>query len=374
MAERVVICGAGVIGGAIAYYLGKRGVAATMIESDAVAAGASGAAAGILTPPLPHTSESPVFELQRRGYDMHAELAHTLPVESGVGYGYQFTPRVTLAVSEEEERAGREAADVLAAAGREGRWIGTDELHALSGWIDGGEARGGVLLEPSAHVDAYRYSLALVTAAERMGATVRSGEVSGLETDAGRVTGVRVGDEVVEADAVVVAMGPWSSGAAEWLGLPVPVEPLRGQIVKVRPAEPLPPFSFGHGGNYVVVKEAGVVFLGTTEERVGFDRGTTVEARDEILEFGVGFASALESAELIEQTACLRPLSADGVPIMGAVPGLEGVYLATGHGRQGILQSPPSGKAMAELILDGETQTLELGPFDPARFAPDATI
>ena len=372
MAERVVICGAGVIGGAIAYYLGKRGVAATIIESDAVAAGASGAAAGILTPPLPHTSDSAVFELQRRGYDMHAELAQTLPVESGVGYGYQHTPRVTLAVTEAEERAGREAADALAAAGLEGRWIGTDELHALSGWIDGGKARGGVLLEPSAHVDAYRYSLALVTAAERMGATVRSGEVRGLETDAGRVTGVRVGDEVVEADAVVVAMGPWSSEAAAWLGLPVPVEPLKGQIVKVQADPGITPFSFGRGGNYVVVKQGGVVFLGTTEERVGFDRGTTVEARDEILEFAVGFASGLESAELIEQTACLRPLSSDGVPIMGAVPGLAGVYLATGHGRQGILQSPPSGKAMAELILDGSTETLDLAGFDPARFGAGA--
>jgi glycine/D-amino acid oxidase-like deaminating enzyme len=94
-----------------------------------------------------------------------------------------------------------------------------------------------------------------------------------------------------------------------------------------------------------------------------------VEARDEILEFAVGFASGLESAEFVEQTACLRPLSADGVPIMGAVPGIEGAYLATGHGRQGILQSPPSGKAMAELVLDGSTETMDLTPFAPGRFA-----
>lgn len=368
MPDRVVICGAGVIGGAIAYYLGKRGVAATLIESDAVAAGASGAAAGILTPPLPHTADSPLFELQRQGYDMHLELAHTLPVESGVDYRYQFSPRATLAVTADEEREARSAADALYEAGREGRWIGTDELFALSGWIEGGDARGAVLLEPSAHVDAYKYSLALVTAAEGMGATVRSGEVGGLEVSAGRVTGVRVGSEIVEADAVVVAMGPWSSAAGDWLGLPVPVEPLRGQIVKVRPASPLAPFSFGHGGNYALVKEPGVVFVGTTEERVGFDRGTTNEARDEILEFGVGFAPALAGAELIEQTACLRPLSADGLPIMGPVPGLEGAYLATGHGRQGILQSPPSAKAMTELILDGAAQTVDLRPFNPGRF------
>lgn len=368
MADRVVICGAGVIGGSIAYQLAKRGVFATLIENDGVAAGASGAAAGILTPPLPHTSDSPVFELQRRGYDMHVELARTLPEESGVDYGFQYTPRATIALTEDEERAARASAEALTAAGREGRWISTEELGSLSGWVDGGGARGAVLLEPSAHVDAYRYSLALVTAAERMGAVVRSGDVNGLATEDGHVTGVLVGDGVVEADAVIVAMGPWSADSGEWLGLSVPVEPLKGQIVKVQAAEDITPFSFGRGGNYVVVKQSGIVFLGTTEERVGFDRGTTVEARDEILEFAVGFASGLESAEFVEQTACLRPLSADGVPIMGPVPGLEGVYLATGHGRQGILQSPPSGKAMAELILDGQTDTLELAPFDPGRF------
>jgi len=369
MPDRVLICGAGVIGSSIAYHLAKRGVAATLIELDAVAAGASGAAAGILTPPLPQTSNVPVFELQRQGYDMHVELAQTLPDESGVDYDFQYTPRASLAVTEEEEHAARATADALSAAGRDGRWISTEELHSISDWVDGGDARGAVLLEPSAHVDAYRYTLALVTAAERMGAVVRSGEVCGLTSEAGRVTGVRVGDSVVEADTVVVAMGPWSSESGEWLGLPVPVEPLKGQIVKVRPATPVAPFSFGRGGNYVVVKEDGIVFLGTTEERSGFDRGITTEARDEILEFAVGYASALESAEFIEQTACLRPLSSDWVPIMGPVPDLEGAYLATGHGRQGILQSPPSGKAMAELILDGATDTIDLGPFDPTRFA-----
>ncbi|MDA0352685.1 MAG: FAD-dependent oxidoreductase [Chloroflexi bacterium] len=372
MPDRVVICGAGVIGGSIAYHLAKRGVFATLIENDAVAAGASGAAAGLLTAPVPTSAANPVYELQRQGFDMHVELAGVLPGESGVDYGYGVTPRALLAMTEEEERAGRLAVEGLNAAGRAGRWIDLDELRRLSGWVDGGKARGAALVEPSARVDAYRYTLALVTAAERMGVTLRSGEVRGLESDDGRVTGVWVGTEVVEADVVVVAMGPWSSAAGSWLGMTVPVEPLKGQIVKVRPAQPLAEFSFGRGGNYAVVKEDGIVLLGTTEERVGFDRGITREARDEILEFGVGFAAALESAELVEQTACLRPLSADGLPIMGAVPGLAGAYLATGHGRQGILQSPPSGKAMAELILGGATDTIDLGPFDPARFSQRA--
>ena len=369
MPERVVICGAGVIGGSIAYYLAKRGVFATLIENDAIAAGASGAAAGLLTAPVPSSSDNPMYEMQRRGFDMHVELSESLPAESGVDYGYAVTPRALLALTVEEEAAAQVAIAGLTEAGREARWIDLEELQRVSGWVDGGSALGAALLEPSARVDAYRYTLALVTAAERMGATVRSGEVRGLETDGGRVTGVRVGDSMVEADAVVVAMGPWSAESGEWLGMPVPVEPLKGQIVKVLPSTALKEFSFGYGGNYAVVKEDGIVLLGTTEERVGFDRGVTTEARDKILEFGVGFASVLGSAELVEQTACLRPLSADLLPIMGAVPGLDGAFVATGHGRQGILQSPPSGKAIAELILDGKTETLDLTAFAPERFA-----
>ncbi len=368
MPENVVICGGGVIGGAIAYYLGKRGVAATIIESDGLAAGASGAAAGLLSPPPPNTSGQPLYELQRCGYDMHMELAKALPDESGVDYGFAMSPRVALAVTEAEEADARRLVAGLSAAGIEGRWVNRDELHELTGWIDGGTARGAALLEPGAYLDAYRYSLALVRAAERMGATVRSGTAGGVVQEEGRVTGVQIRREIVPADVVVIAMGPWSMEASGWLGLRVAVEPLKGQIVKVRPERPLKPFNFGHGSDYGVAKGPDVVFLGTTEERTGFDRGTTMAAREEILAFGVGFASELEGAELIEQTACLRPLSEDGVPIMGPVAGVAGAYLATGHGRQGILQSPPSGLAVAELILDGRTETIDVTPFDPGRF------
>jgi glycine oxidase len=370
MPNNVVICGGGVIGGAIAYYLAKRGVIATVIENDGVASGASGGAAGLLSPPSPHTSGMPVYELQRRGFDMHMELGQILPTESGVDYGFARSSRVSLAVTEDEEAAARVTVDALTAVGVESRWLEPAELIEVTDWIDGGSARGAALLEDGGCVDAYRYSLALVTAAERMGVVVRSGKVSGIEIKNGRASGVRVGDELVPANVVVVAMGPWSVEASSWVGVRVPVEPLKGQIMKVRPERALPMWQFGHGGNYVIAKSSDVVFLGTTEERSGFDVGITTEARDEIMAFGVGFASELEGAELIEQTACLRPLSEDGLPIMGAVPGIGGMFIATGHGRQGILQSPPSGLAMADLILDGQTEVMDMTPFDPARFGP----
>ena len=367
--SEVVICGGGVIGAAIAYYLGKRGVRATIIEADAVASGASGAAAGLLSPPPVGGVGAPPAELQARGSAMHDELAKTLPAESGVDYGFTRTRRVLLAATEDEERELRSLVERAHAAGQEAQWLEPAAVTALCPWIDR-PGRGGVVRpETVGQLDPYRYTLALIAAAERTGARVRSGRVTELLRSPGRVRGVRVGDAVIEADAVVIAMGPWSVEAAEWLGVPVPVEPLKGQIVKVRPPGELTPFGFTNAGNYATTKQDGIVFLGTTEEEAGFDNAITDEARDAILEFGTGFSSVLEQAELVEQTACLRPLSADGLPIMGRVPGLEGAYLATGHGRQGILMSPACGQAMADLILDGSTDCIDLAPFDPARFA-----
>ena len=186
--------------------------------------------------------------------------------------------------------------------------------------------------------------------------------------DGGRVIGVALDGRSVEASRVVVAMGPRSAEAGDWFGTGVPVVPLKGQIVKVRPSQTFAAHSFSHAGNYAITKPDGIVFLGTTEERVGFDRGVTEEARDEILSWGLRFASALRDAELVEQTACLRPLTRDERPMIGAIEGLDGAYLATGHGRQGILMAPATGRAIADLILGGATDCFDLTPYDPMRF------
>jgi glycine oxidase len=362
--DRIVICGGGVIGAAIAYELARRGQSPLIIEADAVASGASGAAAGILTPPAPG-GDDPLDELRRVSFALHSELATTLPADSGVDYGYRLTPRILIATDVEEERAGH----ALAARLGDDRWLDSGELTAHTGWVDQGH-RGGVILEPSAQLDPYRFTLALVTAAERLGAEVRSGRVVGVVQEDARVRAVQLeGGGAVETSTVVVTMGPWSGDAAGWLGTGIPIEPLKGQIVKVRPSQELPPHSFSQGGNYAITKPGGIVFLGTTEERVGFDRAVTEEARDAILHWGLRFASVLRDAALVEQTACLRPLTRDERPMIGAIDGLAGAYLASGHGRQGILMAPATGRAVADLILEGSTDCFDLAVVDPMRFA-----
>ena len=139
-----------------------------------------------------------------------------------------------IATTEEEEAEIRSEIKGRKAAGLDAQWLSLGDVRERFGWIDQ-PIRGAMLGEVPGVLDPYRFSLALLAAAERAGCEVRNGRVSGIAREDGRVTGVHVGDAVIPADVVVLAMGPWSSEAAGWIGTPVPVEPLKGQIVRVQP-------------------------------------------------------------------------------------------------------------------------------------------
>ena len=366
----VVICGGGVIGCATAYSLARRGVRSVIVEADGVASGASGAAAGLLSPPTGTQLASPLGVLIQRSLALHRALAGTLPAESGVDYQFAEAPLLRVAAGASDETAMRDDLALLGDASGGTRWLGAAEARRLCPLL-GREVRGGVWQPAVAQVDPYRFTLALLHAAETRGATLRSGRVAGVRTSGGRVIGVDLaGGGSIPAEVVIIAMGPWSSAAAPWIGAPVPVTPLKGQIVKLRPRDAPPQCGLANTeGNYLTPKPSGLIYAGTTEETVGFDTATTATARERILAFALDVAPHLSAAAVVEQTACLRPLSADGLPLIGAVPGLAGAYVATGHGRKGILLAPATGQALAELIVDGRARCVDLAPFAPARFA-----
>ena len=364
----VVICGGGVIGLATAYYLGKRGVTALVIEADSVASGASGAAAGLLSQPSLEQRRSPLGPLLQASFEAHLELAGQLPEESGVDYEFARSGMLQVSLTEEEDCGDRQRVEQEAAAGMATRWLEPDEARELCSWIDL-PIRGAVLPPDNGQLDAYRFSLALLAAAERMGATVRTGRVTGIERADDRLTGVYVGQELIPCTAAVFAMGPWMAEAAAWLATPVPIEPLKGQIVHVRTPGSAPRYGFAdHGDNYATPKVSGLTYLGTTEEEVGFDVSPTREARDQILAFALSASAVLGESEVLEQTACLRPLSADDLPIISAVAGLAGAFVGGGHGRKGVMLAPVTGQLLAQLVLD-EPPAFDLTPFDLGRFA-----
>ena len=366
----VVICGGGAVGAAIAYYLSKLRLRVLIVESHSIARGASGFAAGIISAPGPFAT-GPMGRLHTLSFNEHRDLASSLSEQTGLEYDFEDCPMLSVADTPNEARALRAAARLqFDQGGAESsiRWINSGDVPDVCPWIDL-PVSGGLLNLGSALVDPRKFTEALVAAARRLGASTRHARVTGITQSRGRVTGVELGGETVSAGSAVFAMGPWTAEASDWLGFEIPVYPLKGQILRLRIDGPLHQAGFSNGeGDYLVPKPSGLVYVGTTEESVGFEASPTGEARRSILSFASRYVSSDSEAEVVEQTVCLRPMSRDEIPIMGRVPGTEGAYVATGHGRSGILLSTGSGRAMAELIAGGRSECLDLTPFDPARF------
>ncbi|NJD09560.1 MAG: FAD-dependent oxidoreductase, partial [Gemmatimonadetes bacterium] len=213
-------------------------------------------------------------------------------------------------------------------------------------------------LPDEAQVDAQRRAVALGPAIQAAGVRRRRGQpVTELLAHAERVTGVRTAaGDVIPAGAVVLAAGPWSPALA---GLPrqLPVHPVRGQILRLRPAAiPGWPLVATHDARYLVPRENGSVLVGSTMEESGFDDAVTDEARLLLAEHAAALVPVLGEAPIVERWAGLRPITPDRWPIVGPEPRLEGLCYATGHGRNGILLGPLSGRIVADLLLEGNSE------------------
>jgi glycine oxidase len=210
---------------------------------------------------------------------------------------------------------------------------------------------------------------ALASAVIRLGGQVRV-ECSAVDLvrDGDRITGIRTAHETLTAGEVVVAAGAWSGQFETAAGTPLPVFPAKGQIVVAR----LPQPALRHvvyEEVYVIPRAAGEHIIGSTVEYVGFDKRVTLEGIAALLSDATRLAPALREAEMAASYGCLRPASADGLPLLGRVPGRPGLVVATGHFRNGILLAPITGTLIAELIVQGTT-TMPLTPYRPDRPFP----
>lgn len=352
----VVICGAGVIGSAIAYYLSLRGVAATVVERCEVACAASGKAGGFLA--LDWCDHSALGPLARKSFNLHAELAETF----GEAYGYR---RMT----------------TLAARGNTPS-VGRPELPEELAWLDRQATPYAVLGTPetTAQVHPARFTQTLLQQALDRGAKLVIGAVEGVDVADGRVQGVRVDGDVLRADAAVIAMGPWSALAAWGLSLP-PIHGLKGHSITIKPSGPVPAhalfmeYTTETGEQLepeIFPRPDGEVYLcGLSDMTPLPERPDQVlpqpQAGPVLQQIAGSLSSSLLGVEPQVVQACYRPLYDDGLPLLGPVPGVAGAYAATGHNCWGILNAPASGLAMAELLVDGRVQCVDLSAFDPQR-------
>ena len=371
----VIIVGGGIIGCLTAYFLGKQGLKTALLEADAVGSHASGFAFGEMGALEGAGIPNPLLEFSLWSLSRHYTLAMELKDVSGVDNQFQFGNRLKLAFDESEALSYQKQLE----------WQRkVKELDVT--WLEPGEVArvephanpaclGGVYVQRAGAVEPYRHNLAAAQSAEKLGTEILSRRVTGLLKEGDRCLGVtfqeRQREGRMEAGVVVLAMGPWSQQASSWCGADIPVTPLKGQILRLRETDKPIRTSLHYGGSYVVTKPDGLTWAGTTEEDVGFNEEVTPEARDKIMRDLLMMAPALAGAELVQQTACLRPLSSDGLPIVGQVPGWQNLYVGTGAGRKGILWSTGMSQGLAELILEGSSQVPGLDALDPARFQRD---
>jgi glycine/D-amino acid oxidase-like deaminating enzyme len=246
------------------------------------------------------------------------------------------------------------------------RWLDAEDARRVEPRISD-ETLGATLTEGGGAVEPYLLVLALTRAAESLGVRVRHGNVVGLRRDRGRVTGVVLEREVLSCDAAVLALGPWSAEASDWIGVPIDVRPLKGQILRLQAPGPPIECSVGWGHHYATTKTDGLLWAGTTEEEAGFDEESTVAARDEIGAALMRMLPAMADAQVAQQTACLRPVASDGLLVLGGVPGVDQLYVTTGGARKGILYGPAMGHAIADLVLRREMR-VALDKFSPGRW------
>ena len=354
----IVICGGGVIGASVAYFLAERGIAATLVEREDVACAASGKSGGFIA--RDWCDGQPQAELARASFDLHAELARTLDAD----YGYR---RI----------------DTLLVAGSDRGGFDRYRGMASPDWLDGRCAVHSAIgsFRTTATIHPERFTRALVDSACARGARLVHGNVQGIARDAsGAVRGVSVDGTEIAADAVVIAMGPWSILAAQWLPLP-PVAGLKGYSVVLAPRAPVPAqalfveYESASGERTspeIVARADGEVWACglSSDDPLPIDpNDVTVDETKcrEIARICAALSSRLDGADVLRTQACYRPICADAMPLLGAIPDVQGAYVATGHNCWGMLNAPASGRAMAELLCDGASSSVDLAPFDPAR-------
>ena len=345
----VVVIGAGVVGCSVAYYLAREGINVTILEREAIGSGASAHATGSLSLLGAEFSPGASFQIARASSSEFQQIVPELESATGMNLLYQRRPSLRLALDDEE--AGLiKSSMVWQQPDVKMHWIDAREVHSIEPRLSP-SIIGAVYEDESAQVDSYRLNLALGRGAELKGANILYREVTGLVTSGSTISGVKTASEDIPCGTVVVAAGTWSRAFTPWLGFPVPVRPMKGERLLLNyPGEPLPVLISSPKRGHMISRMDGLTSVGSTGGRdydqkelfwgEEFDRQPTESARLELLQRAIDVFPDLERAELVQQLAGSRPLSPDSKPIIGPVPGREGVLLATGHTTKGIHLEP----------------------------------
>ena len=372
----VVVVGGGAIGLASAWRLAGEGHTVTVCDPDPGRA-ATHASAGMIAPVSEtHFGEEMLQQLNLAGAERWPGFAADLEAATGAPSGYRRTGSIAVAYDRDDKRELDRLHDHQLELGLAVERLSAADCRARAPMLSP-RLTGGLWIEGDHQADNRRLVITLLDALEAAGVTVIRRAVSRLDHD-GAVSGVTLDDGThLAAQVVVLAAGSWSAGIG---GLPSsavpPVRPVKGQIIRLQGPADAPTLEpciralvRGHH-LYLVPRLDGRIVVGATQEEMGFDTTVTAEGIHELLTDAIDLCPGLAEHELVETMAGLRPGTPDNGPVVGATT-LDGLIVASGHFRHGILLTAITADAVADLVA-GRPVPAEMTPFGPGRFSDEA--
>lgn len=361
----ILVVGGGIQGLATSIALAEDGHLVQLIERERPGSRASWVAAGLLTPSTPWVYPPALIELCHRSEASYADFVENLARHTGIDGEHDNAGMIYPAGA---SFTGQSIAEHSELRRQLGFQIEVLDRQALDGLQPGlGPAVSGAAWQPgSARVRPPRLLAALLARARQLGVEVLSDcPVAGLERIGSRLVGVRLSQgQLLEADVTVLAAGAWSAALAGSAGLSLDVRPVRGQMLLLKGPPGLLKATINDGLCYLVPRRDGRILVGSTMEDVGFDAVTTPGALRRLAELAAALLPATAALEVETDWAGLRPGTPDRLPYLGQVPDCEGLILATGHYRNGILLAPITARLVADLVA-GRRPEVDLAPFAP---------
>ncbi len=358
---RVVLIGGGIIGLLSAYSLACRGVAVTLLERQALGRESSWAGGGIVSPLYPWRYSPAVTALARWSQAFYPQLGERLLALTGTDPEVYVTGLYWLDLEDEPE--------ALAWGQSEQQPLQAVSLASVRQAVPalGPGFQRALYLPEVANVRNPRLVKALAQALRQMpNVDIREHcGVDGFVLEGGRVCGVQSSLGEIRGDRVVVAAGAWSGELLKPLGVALPVEPVKGQMLLYRCAEDFLSHMVLAKGRYAIPRRDGHVLVGSTLEYAGFDKTPTEQALASLQASAQELLPALAAAPLVGHWAGLRPSSPSGVPFIGPVAEYPGLWLNCGHFRNGLVLAPASCQLLADLLLD-QAPSLDPGPYSPS--------
>jgi glycine oxidase len=362
----VVVIGGGVMGVASAWKLATAGLDVVVLEKSVPGAEASSAAAGILGAHSEAEGPGPMADLLLAGIRRYPAWARALSRATGIDIGYRRSGVLHLGITRRESTHAISRASWMRQHGRRVRKLDDRAARRLEPAL--GEVDGGVLFPDDGRVDPKLFFRAVHIAAGKTGVRFESGAyVRRILAEQGRVRGVAMeGGLEYRANRVVLAAGSWSSLV---FGTPLEkdsVVPARGQMIELDAGAPLLDRVVIGPRCYIVPRDDGRALVGSTVEFVGYRREVTARAVRDLLRAAIRMVPALGDATLGATWSNFRPYTPDELPILGRTS-VDGLFLATGHHRNGILLAPITAEITCALAL-GKRPPIDVTPFEMSRF------